>query len=96
MRRPNREQAAALYGIAVFYLSAISDILLYNNVFGYQHPKLTISEISMLLFVLAQTISLFLMNNRVLASAQQAEQNVITSYSIHYTKLYEGADDDPG
>ncbi len=76
MRRPNREQAAALYGIAVFYLSAISDILLYNNVFGYQHPKLPISEISMLLFVLAQTISLFLMNNRVLASAQQAEQKL--------------------
>ena len=76
MRRPNREQAAAIYGIAVFFLAAVSDILLYNNVFGDQHPKTPISEVSMLVFVLAQTISLFLMNNRVLAESRQAEQKL--------------------
>ena len=76
MRRPNREQTAAIYGIAVFFLAAVSDILLYNNVFGDQHPKTPISEVSMLVFVLAQTISLFLMNNRVLAESRQAEQKL--------------------
>ena len=47
MRNPNKEQSAAIYGIAVFFLAAISDILLYNNVFGYQHPKKPISEAAM-------------------------------------------------
>lgn len=75
MRNPNKEQSAALYGIAVFFLAAISDILLYNNVFGYQHPKTPISEAAMLVFVLAQTVSLFLMNNRVLAESKAVEQN---------------------
>ncbi len=76
MRRPNREQAAAIYGIAVFFLAAVSDILLYNNIFGYQHPKTPISEAAMLIFVLAQTVSLFLMNNRVLGESRQAEQKL--------------------
>ena len=38
--------------------------------------KRPISEVSMLVFVLAQTISLFLMNNRVLAESRQAEQKL--------------------
>lgn len=76
MRYPNKEQSAAIYGIAVFFLAAISDILLYNNVFGYQHPKTPISEAAMLVFVLAQTVSLFLMNNRVLAESKAAEQKL--------------------
>lgn len=76
MRRPNKEQAAAIYGIAVFFLAAVSDILLYNNIFGYQRPKTPISEAAMLIFVLAQTVSLFLMNNRVLAEAREAEQKL--------------------
>ena len=76
MRNPNKEQSAAIYGIAVFFLAAISDILMYNNVFGYQHPKTPISEAAMLVFVLAQTVSLFLMNNRVLAESKAAEQKL--------------------
>lgn len=76
MRNPNKEQSAAIYGIAVFFLAAISDILMYNNVFGYQHPKTPISEAAMLVFVLAQTVSLFLMNNRVLADSKAAEQKL--------------------
>ncbi len=76
MRRPTKEQTAALYGIAVFFLAAVSDILMYNNVFGYQHPKKPISEAAMLIFVLAQTVSLFLMNNRVLAESKAAEQKL--------------------
>jgi len=76
MRNPNKEQSAAIYGIAVFFLAAISDILLYNNVFGYQHPKKPISEAAMLVFVLAQTVSLFLMNNRVLAESKASEQKL--------------------
>ncbi|MDD3231605.1 MAG: ATP-binding protein [Oscillospiraceae bacterium] len=76
MWNPNKEQSAAIYGIAVFFLAAISDILMYNNVFGYQHPKTPISEAAMLVFVLAQTVSLFLMNNRVLAESKAVEQKL--------------------
>lgn len=76
MRRPNNEQAAACYGIAVFFLAAVSDILLYNNLLGNQRPKTPISESAMLVFVLAQTVSLIFMNNRVLADARAAEQRL--------------------
>lgn len=76
MRNPNKEQSAAIYGIAVFFLAAINDILLYNNVFGYQHPKTPISEAAMLVFTLAQTVSLFLMNNRVLSESKAAEHKL--------------------
>lgn len=82
MRYPNSEQKAALYGIAVFYLAAISDILLYNNVFGYQHPKTPVSETAMLVFVLAQIVSLFLMNNRLLAKARETEQKLAVEKEV--------------
>ncbi len=76
MRYPSKEQSAALYGMAVFYLAAIGDILLYNNIFGYQHPKTPISEDAMMIFVLAQTVSLFLMNNSLLAESKATEQKL--------------------
>ncbi|MDD4239370.1 MAG: ATP-binding protein [Desulfotomaculaceae bacterium] len=76
MRYPKLEQKAVLYGIAVFFLAAVSDILLYNNLFGHQHPKTPITEASMLVFVLAQTVSLFQMNNRVLGESKEAEQKL--------------------
>ncbi|WP_242822984.1 sensor histidine kinase [Syntrophobotulus glycolicus] len=76
MRRPAGEQAAALYGIAVFYLAAVGDILMYSNLFGGTHLNVPVSEAAMLIFVLAQTVSLFLMNNRVLAEARAAEQKL--------------------
>ncbi len=77
MRRPTKEQAAALYGIAVFYLAAVSDIIMYSDLFG-DGPNAPISEIAMLVFVLAQTVFLFLMNNRVLTEAKEAEQKLET------------------
>ncbi len=75
MRRPTKEQAAALYGIAVFYIAAVSDIIMYSDLFavGSNAP---IAEMTMLVFVLAQAVSLFLMNNRVLAEAKEAEQKL--------------------
>lgn len=76
MRDLGSEQGAALYGIAVFFLAAVSDIVMYNNIFGYQHPKTPVTETSMLVFVLAQTVSLFLMNNRILTEAKQAEHQL--------------------
>lgn len=76
MHCPTREEASVLYGIAVFYLAAISDILLYNNFLGYQHPKTPISEAAMLIFMLAQTVSLFMMNNRLLTEAKEAEHKL--------------------
>ncbi|MFA9379244.1 MAG: ATP-binding protein [Lachnotalea sp.] len=71
-RSPLQEQVAALYGIAVFCMAAVRDILMYNNVFG-DSVKEPITEESMLIFVLAQTISLFLINNRLIAQAREAE-----------------------
>ncbi len=80
MRRPTKEQGAAIYGIAVFFLAALSDILMYSDLFG-DGPNAPISEMAMLVFVLAQTVSLFLMNNRVLAQAKEAEQKLETEKS---------------
>ncbi len=76
MRRPTGEQAAALYGIAVFYIAAISDILMYNGFFGSAFSKAPISEASMLVFALAQTVSLFFMNNRLFTQAKEAERRL--------------------
>lgn len=64
-RRPSVEQAAALYGIAVFYLAAVSDILMYSDIFWNVQRNVPVSEAAMLVFVLAQTVSLFLMKNRL-------------------------------
>lgn len=75
MRNPIREQAAAMFGIAVFYLAALSDIVMYSDVLGDQ-TNTPISETAMLVFVLAQTVSLFQMNNRVLGEAKEAEQKL--------------------
>lgn len=75
IRFPTKEQSAALYGIAVFYLAAFSDILIYSDLFG-NHPNQPILETAMLVFVLAQTVSLCLMNNRVLAEAKEAEHKL--------------------
>lgn len=71
-QNPSSEQEVALYGIAVFYIAAVRDIMMYNDMFGDQ-LKIPISEATMLIFVLAQTISLFLMNNRLVAQAREAE-----------------------
>lgn len=75
LRKPNMEQAAALYGIAVFYLAALADILTSSHLFGDGHSP-TVSETAMLVFTVAQTVSLFLMNSRVLSEAKAAEQRL--------------------
>lgn len=75
MRRPNTEQTAALYGIAVFYLAAVSDIIMYSDIFG-DSVNAPVSEAAMLVFALAQTVSLLLMNSRVLAETKEAEQKL--------------------
>ncbi|MFA9465872.1 MAG: ATP-binding protein [Velocimicrobium sp.] len=75
MRNPIKEQAAAMFGIAVFYLAALSDIVMYSDLFG-DHTNAPISETAMLVFVLAQTVSLFQLNNRVLGEAKEAEQKL--------------------
>ena len=75
MRRPIREQTTAMYGIGVFFMSAIGDIIMYNDIFG-DGPNIPVAEVAMLVFVLAQTVSLFQMNNRVLSEAKDAEQKL--------------------
>ena len=75
MRNPIKEQSAAIFGIAVFYLAALSDIVMYSELFG-DGPNTPISEAAMLVFMLAQTVSLFRMNNRVLWEAKEAEQKL--------------------
>ncbi len=75
MRRPDKEQAWALYGIAVFYLAALADILMSRHMLGDGRSP-TISETAMLVFVLAQTVSLSRMSNRVLSEAKAAEHKL--------------------
>ena len=77
MRSPTREQSAALYGIAVFYIAAVSDIAMYRDIFGAANSNAPISEAAMLVFMVAQIISLFLMNSRVLGDARAAEQTLM-------------------
>lgn len=76
MRRPTAEQGTAIFGIAVFYFAAISDIVMYSDLFGDSKVNTPVSEAAMLVFVLAQTISLFQMNHRVLWEAKEAEQRL--------------------
>ena len=75
MRCPTTEQSAAMFGITVFYLAALSDIVMYSDLFG-EGKNIPISEATMLVFVLAQTVSLLLMNNRVLGEVRAAEQKL--------------------
>lgn len=74
MQNPNKEQAVALYGIAVFFVSAVADIVMYLDIFGETETNLPVSEATMLIFALAQAFSLYLMNNRVLLETKEAEQ----------------------
>lgn len=76
MRRPTREQTSVLYGIAVFYLAAVSDIIMYSDIFGDTPTNEPVSEAAMLVFVLAQMISLFILNNRLIAEAKEAERRL--------------------
>lgn len=76
MRLPTAEQGTAMYGIAVFYFAALSDIVMYSDILGDTKFNTPISEVAMLVFVLAQTISLFQMNNRVLGEVKEAEQKL--------------------
>lgn len=76
LSRPTGEQIAALYGISVFFLSAVADILMYLDVFGATETKPPVSGGTMLIFALAEVFSLYLMNNRVLAESKEAEQKL--------------------
>ncbi len=78
LRHPIREQITALYGISVFFLSAVADILMYLDVFGDEKTNLPVSEATMLIFALAQVFSLYLMNNRVLEESKEAERKLAT------------------
>lgn len=73
MKNPNNEQVAALYGITVFYLSAVADIFMYLDIFSETVNNFPVSEISMLIFAVVQTYSLYLMNNRVLMETKESE-----------------------
>ncbi len=76
MRAPNPEEAVSLYGIAVFYLSAIADLVMYLELLEKPHKNLPISEVAMLIFAITQVFSLYIMNHRVLTQAKLAEQKV--------------------
>ena len=75
MRRPTKEQSVAIYGIGVFYIAAVYDILLYSGFLG-DGLKLPISENAMVVFALTQAFSLFLMNSRVLGEAKETERKL--------------------
>ncbi len=75
MRRPTSDQTAAMYGIGVFFMSAMGDLVMYTDIFG-DRPIVPVAEVAMLVFVLAQTVSLFQMNNRVFSEVREAEQKL--------------------
>ena len=75
MRNLIEEHGAAMFGIAVFFIAALSDILMYSDIFG-DRQNAPVSEAAMLVFVLAQTVSLFQMNNRVLGKVRESEQRL--------------------
>lgn len=81
IRRPNREQAAALYGLAVFFLAAVHDILMYRDLLG-DRPNAPIAETAMLVFIVAQIISLLLMNNRVLSQLREQRQRLAAEKTV--------------
>ena len=74
-RRPPLEVAMALFGILVFYLAAVSDIIMYSNLLG-DVRNVPVSEAAMLIFVLAQTISIFLQDNRLISEAKEKERRL--------------------
>jgi signal transduction histidine kinase len=76
MRHPTKEQAAAMYGIGVFFLAAVDEIIMYSDIFGDSGVNAPVSGMAMLVFVLAQTVSLVIMNNRVMSEIRQAEQKL--------------------
>ncbi|MEA4895564.1 MAG: sensor histidine kinase [Oscillospiraceae bacterium] len=76
MRRPNREQAAVLFGIVVFYLAAVGDIIMYSDIFGDSRVNAPVSEAAMLIFAVVQTVSLLMMSTRVLNEAKEAERRL--------------------
>ncbi len=78
IRRPNKEQAVSLYGIGVFFLSAVADIIMYLDIFGETEINKPVSEATMLIFALIQVISLYLMNHRVLLETNEAKQKLLT------------------
>lgn len=75
MRNTTKEQGTAIFGIAVFFFAAISDIIMYSDLFG-DRTNIPVSEAAMLIFMLAQTISLLQMNSRVLSQAKETEQKL--------------------
>lgn len=82
MRSPTTEQGTAMFGIAVFYFAALSDIVMYSDIFGDTKINAPVTSAAMLIFMLAQTISLFQMNNRVLGEAKEAEQKLEAEKTI--------------
>ena len=75
MRHPISDQIAAMYGIGVFFMSAMGDLVMYTDIFG-DRPIVPVAEVAMLVFVLAQIVSLFQMNNRVFSKVMEAEQKL--------------------
>lgn len=73
VKENDKEKIVALYGILVFFLAAVHDIVMYNGIIFHIHPKRPISELAMIVFVLAETISLLLRNGRRMAEIKERE-----------------------
>lgn len=76
LRRPNAEEGVFLYGILVFFIAAVSDILMYIKLirpFGVKEP---IAEDSMLIFAVAEIVYLTLMNHRITSHSNEVRQKL--------------------
>ncbi|MDQ7092894.1 hypothetical protein REC12_04765 [Desulfosporosinus sp. PR] len=60
----------------------VSDILMYNGLFGSAFSKVSVSETAMLVFVLTQTVSLFLTNNRLFTEVKESEHKLANEKEI--------------
>ena len=76
LRRPTKDQVAAMYGIAVFFLAAVDEIVMFSDIFVDAKVNAPVSGVAMLVFVMAQMVSLLLMNNRVLSEVRKVEQKL--------------------
>lgn len=76
LQQTNKEQLLALYGITVFSIGCIRDIVTNKNIYDSSIPSEHLSENAMLVFVVAQMLSLFLKNNRLVAETKEAEKRL--------------------
>ncbi|MDL2274071.1 sensor histidine kinase [Oscillospiraceae bacterium OttesenSCG-928-G22] len=74
-RKPVPEQLISLFGIVLFMVGVVLDILREGEILGYSSPY-TAVEVFTLVFAVTQLIALFMGNYRATDSAREAERRI--------------------